>query len=243
MGEVMRKMNMDRRTFVAGAGALVLAGCGGGGARSDQSDQSQSNQSGQADVAPTGESAANDGPAGAAVSDGSASGDNGKVLVAFYSRADENYPNEWLEVGHTKVMAGYIAEALAADTYEIVPVEAYPQGYDECCDVALEEQRSDARPAIANALPDVSGYDTVVIGCPIWWGDEPMIVRTFLEGVDLAGKVVVPFTTHAGSGMGSVPANLQAAIPDARFLDGLAIAGTDVDGARDQVVEWAKGLV
>lgn len=69
-----------------------------------------------------------------------------------------------------------------------------------------------------------------------------MVVRTFLDGVDLAGKTVVPFTTHAGSGLGSVPANLRAALPDASVLDGLAVAGTSVDGARDEVVSWATGL-
>ena len=74
---------------------------------------------------------------------------------------------EWLEVGHTKVMAGFIAETLGEDTYEIVPVESYPEGYNDCCDVALEEQREDARPAIAGELPDVLQYDTVFIGCPI----------------------------------------------------------------------------
>ena len=122
------------------------------------------------------------------------------TLVAYYSRADENYADggrEWLEVGHTKVMAGYIAEALGADTYEIVPTQAYPEGYDDCCDQALEEQRNDARPAIAEALPDVSAYDVVFIGCPIWWGDEPMIVRTFLDGVDLSGKTIVLITHNS----------------------------------------------
>ena len=168
-----------------------------------------------------------------------------KTLVAYYSRAGENYAGggtEWLEVGHTKVMAGYIAEALSADTYEIVPAEAYPEGYDDCCDVALEEQRDDARPTIAGDLPDVAQYDTVFIGCPIWWGDEPMVVRTFVEGIDLSGKTIVPFTTHGGSGLGRVPDNLQAALPDARFLEAHAVAGTAVDGARDEVVSWAKGL-
>ena len=179
---------------------------------------------------------------GLTAAEGDAAATGSRTLVVFYSRADENYPNEWLEVGHTKVMAGYIAEALGADTYEIAPVEAYPEGYDDCCDVASQEQKVDARPAIAGDLPDVSGYDVVSIGCPIWWGCEPMIVRTFLDGVDLSGKTIVPFTTHGGSGLGSVPANLQAAIPNAQFLDGLAVAGTSVDGARDEVTTWAKGL-
>lgn len=165
-----------------------------------------------------------------------------KTLVVFYSRADENYPSEWLEVGHTKVMADYIAGALGADTYEIVPTEPYPKGYDDCCEVALDEQKADARPAIANPLPNVTPYELVFIGCPIWWGDEPMIVRTFIEGLDLSGKTIVPFTTHGGSGLGNVPATLQEAIPSARFQDGLAVLGTAVDSARDEAESWAKGL-
>jgi len=82
----------------------------------------------------------------------------------------------------------------------------------------------------------------VFVGCPIWWGDEPMIIRTFLDGVDLSGKTVVPFTTHGGSGLGNVPANLQGSVSSATFLDGHAVAGTAVDGARDEVTSWAKGL-
>ena len=216
------------------ASALLLAACGGSAKEPDEEPVDDGPVI-EDDHAP--DSLPEDEPEATSPASGS------KTLVVYYSRADENYGSngpEWLEVGHTKVMAGYVAEALAADTYEIVPVEAYPEGYDDCCDVALEEQRDDARPAIANPLPDVSGYDLVFIGCPIWWGDEPMIVRTFLEGVDLSGKTIVPFTTHGGSGLGSVPANLKAAIPDATHQEGLAVAGTDVDGARDEVVAWAK---
>lgn len=69
-----------------------------------------------------------------------------------------------------------------------------------------------------------------------------MVVRTFLDAVDLSGKTVVPFTTHGGSGLGSVPSNLQARITGATFLDGKAVAGTAVDGAHDEVVQWAQGL-
>ena len=231
----MAEKNMTRRELLAAgsaAGVLMLAACGRA-AEEPKEESSDMEPVIEDDHAP--DSLPEDDPAAAEPASGS------KILVAFYSRADENYPGEWLEVGHTKVMAGYIAEALGADTYEIVPVEAYPEGYDDCCDQALAEQRDDVRPAIANPLPDVSGYDLVFIGCPIWWGDEPMIVRTFIEGVDLAGKTIVPFTTHAGTGLGRVPSNLQAAIPDAQFLDGLAVAGTDVDGAHDEVVDWAKG--
>ena len=99
-----------------------------------------------------------------------------------------------------------------------------------------------ARDARKGALPDVSGYDTVFVGCPIWWGYEPMVVRSFLDAVDLSGKTIVPFTTHAGSGLGSVPSNLQAAIPGACLLEGLAVVGTQVNDAREQVAGWVQGL-
>lgn len=235
----MIDQTVTRRGFLAASATLglMLAGCGGEWdelVESEEAEQEAAEVDGDVQ-----EGASGDLTGEGAETDGSSAA---KVLVAFYSRADENYPGEWLEVGHTKVMAGYIAEALGADTCEIVPVEAYPEGYDACCDQAMDEQRNDARPAIANALPDVSGYDTVFLGCPIWWGEEPMIVRTFIEGVDLSGKTIVPFTTHGGSGLGSVQSNLQAAIPGATFLDGHAVTGTAVDGACDEVVDWAKGL-
>ena len=234
-------LTVDRRTFVLAAGlagASLLAGC-----------SSQDNE-----VEPEPQPAPADEPEGSGQDEPQAQdaqGDGGdpsaaKVLVVFYSRADENYADggtEVLEVGHTKVMAGYIAEALDADQYEIVPAEAYPFSYDECCDVASDELAEDARPELAGDLPDMAPYDTVFVGCPIWWGNEPMVVRTFLEKVDLSGKVVVPFTTHGGSGLGSVPANLQARIPNATFQDGKAVAGTAVDGARDEVVQWAMSCV
>ncbi|MBP3894429.1 MAG: hypothetical protein J6D34_10360 [Atopobiaceae bacterium] len=234
----MRTQNMTRRSLLASgsaAAAMLLAACGS--ARNQEQAAPEADEAQKVEAAPT-----EDASQAEAAPQQSA---QGKILVAYYSRAGENYGNggtEWLEVGHTKVMAGYITEALGADEYEIVPAQAYPEGYDACCDQAKQEQADDARPAIANPLPDVSGYDVVLIGCPIWWGDEPMIIRTFIEGVDLSGKTVVPFTTHGGSGLGSVPSNLQAAIPGASFLDGLAVAGTSVDGAQDEVVSWAKGL-
>lgn len=232
---MFNEATMTRRSFVAASSlaAVVLAGCGGSAETPAEPEEKQPK------AEPEVESPAETETAETAPSEESSA----RTLVAFYSRADENYGQggtEWLEVGHTKVMAGYIAEALGADTYEIVPVEPYPEGYDDCCDVAGEEQRNDARPAIAGDLPDISSYEMVFIGCPIWWGEEPMIIRTFIEALDFSGKVVVPFTTHGGSGLGSVPSNLQAALPGALFLDGLAIAGTAVDGAHDEVVSWAK---
>lgn len=231
------KLIMDRRAFVLSAGlmgAFLLAGCGA--QDEQQASVPEENEPEAAEKAEAQEDVAQATP-----DESSAT----RTLVVFYSRADENYADggvEVLEVGHTKVMAGYIAEALGADQYEIVPAEAYPFSYDECCDQASDELKKDVRPALAGDLPDVSGYDTVFVGCPIWWGSEPMVVRSFLDAVDLSGKTVVPFTTHGGSGLGNVPSNLQARVPGATFIDGKAVEGTAVDGAHDEVVDWAKGL-
>ncbi len=234
----MRDTNMNRRTFVeAGLAAALLAGCS-----SRQGDEEPAVVE-QPEEAP--EAVEPDQEADESAPDEEPPANASKTLVVFYSRADENYADggtEVLEVGHTKVMADYIAEALEADTYEIVPQKAYPFSYDECCDQASTELAGDARPELAGDMPDVSGYDTVFLGCPIWWGSEPMVVRTFLDAVDLSGKTVVPFTTHGGSGLGSVPSNLEARIANATFLDGKAVAGTAVDGARDEVVQWVHGL-
>ena len=166
------------------------------------------------------------------------------TLVAYYSRAGQNYGNGGvinLPKGNTEILAEAIAADLGADLFKIETVEPYPEDYFATTDQAKRELRDQARPAIQGPLPNMEGGAAIVLGCPIWWGDEPMIVRTFIEGVDLAGKTIVPFTTHGGSGLGRVPANLAAALPDCLFLDGLAVAGVDVDGAHDQVVEWAKG--
>lgn len=239
----INSVNMNRRTLLAAgslAAASLLAACGNArGNNGNGVSASEGAQSAQASSSKEVSKPMQN------VSAGTQQAGQGKILVAYYSRAGENYGangTERIEVGHTKVMAGYIAEALGADEYEIVPTQPYPDSYDACCDQAKEEQAQDARPAIASPLPDVSSYDVVFIGCPIWWGDEPMIIRTFVEGVDLSDKTIVPFTTHGGSGLGRVPSNLQAAIPNARFIDGHAVAGTSVDAARDEVTSWAKGL-
>jgi hypothetical protein len=167
------------------------------------------------------------------------------ACVVYFSRADENYTEdgtEKLKVGHTKVMAGYISKALKCVSYELVPVDAYPASYAECCSVASKELADDARPAISTILPKFSTFKTIFIGCPIWWENEPMIIRTFLDKADLSGKKIVPFTTCSSSGLVNVPDNLQARMKDATILEGHSVVGTEVDKAEQEVIDWAKGL-
>ena len=127
----------------------------------------------------------------------------GKILIAFFSRADENYNVGTVEVGNTEIMAGFMKDYLGgiADTFKIDPVKPYPADYKECTEVATEEKISNARPEFKNSDSiDIDNYDTIFIGYPIWWGDVPMIINTFLEKYDFSGKTIIPFNTHEGSG-------------------------------------------
>ena len=99
-----------------------------------------------------------------------------KVLVVYFSRTGDNYNVGNVEVGNTAMMASYIKEYLNADSFEIVPVEKYPDSYDECTKKASQEQKDNARPKIQNKIADFDKYDTIFVGYPIWWGDLPLII-------------------------------------------------------------------
>ena len=109
-------------------------------------------------------------------------------------------------------------------------------------DVAKKEQNENARPAYQGGVPDLSKYTTIFIGAPVWWGDWPMICYTFFEeNADaLAGKTLIPFSTHEGSGLSGFDRKLEAAIPGATVLDGLAIRGNDAQNNQDNVRETVK---
>ena len=113
----------------------------------------------------------------------------GNTLVIYFSRTGEQYNVGVIEKGNTAIVAEMIAETTGADLYEVIPADDhYPTTYKELTDVGIQEQRERARPAIGGELPDISGYDTVFVGAPVWWGDWPMIMYTLFESVDLNGK-------------------------------------------------------
>jgi flavodoxin len=139
-----------------------------------------------------------------------------KMLVACFSRAGENYyygDRINLEVGNTEVVANMIASTLSADVYRINAADPYPASYDATVERNVREQDSDARPAIAGGLPAVETYDTVLLGSPIWNVRPPMIMRTFIDNVDLRGKTILPFVTYAVSGMGKHRRRLHTTVP------------------------------
>jgi flavodoxin len=168
-----------------------------------------------------------------------------KVLVVYFSRTGENYNVGNVEVGNTAMVASYIKEYLKADSFEIVPVDKYPEKYDECTDIAQKEKNDNARPKIQDKINNFDSYDTVFLGYPIWWGDLPMIMYTFMEEYDFNGKNVIPFNTHEGSGNAGTYQSIQTKLPNAKVnTKGLALDGKTArsDDGKQQTIDWLKGL-
>ena len=164
-----------------------------------------------------------------------------RVLLAYFSRPGENYyygDRTMLDVGNTQVIADMIAEAADVDVYRIEPADPYPVGYDETVARNTSEKDADARPSIANPLPDIEQYDTVLLGSPVWSSQAPMIMRTFVDGLDLAGRRIYPFVTFAVSGMSLVDSDYAQLCPDSTIGEGLAVQGEESSEARTDVEAW-----
>ena len=227
-------MMLTRRSFINLAGAsalgiaaLALTGCGE--SRGAASSASAANSKGTSSSAPSASAAAS---ASAEAASSSAAAKSNS-LVLYFSHTGENYGVGVIEEGNTAIVAKMIAEQTNAELFEIVPSEPYPKGYDACCDIALSEQNSGARPAYEGDV-DLAPYNTVYLGYPIWWGDLPMCVYTFLESHDWAGKDIRPFCTHAGSGLAGTADSIRAACAGSSVGQGLAIAGMTAQNSREE---------
>ena len=170
-----------------------------------------------------------------------------EVLVIYFSRTGEQYNVGVIDKGNTAIVAEIIAAKLGADMFEILPEEDYyPYTYNELTDVAKKEQNENARPRYQGSLPDLSKYGVIFIGAPVWWGDWPMIMYTLFENNDFSGKVLVPFSTHEGSGLSGFDKKLEKACPNSTVLSGLAIRGQDAQKNKDTVEkavnDWVNGL-
>ena len=155
-----------------------------------------------------------------------------KILVAYFSAT-----------GTTKGVAEHIANGLNADIYEIVPEEAYTDAdldyNDNNSRTTIEMNDPDARPAISGSVENMEQYDIIFVGYPIWWGEAPRIVSTFMESYDFSSKTIVPFCTSGGSGIGSSASNLERLTSGATWLDGRRLNGSD---SQDTVMEWVNSL-
>ncbi|MBQ3585668.1 MAG: flavodoxin [Synergistaceae bacterium] len=165
-----------------------------------------------------------------------------KSIVIVYSRADENYGVGNITVGNTMKLAQIIAEKTGAELFEVKPEKEYPADYDSCIDVAKKEQNANARPAILEDK-DISEYDTVYFGYPIWWGDIPMCMYTFIEAHDWSGKTVIPFCTHEGSGPGRTFKTLKATMKGADVKNVTAVRGSTAQNDRSASERAISGML
>lgn len=179
---------------------------------------------------------------------GSGSAASGKrSLVVYFSRAGENWQVGNVERGNTAIMVDYIKELANVDVFEIVPEKPYPTDYMECVRYVNDvEIPQNLRPAYKGDVENLADYDNIFIGGPIWNGQPPMIMRTFIEAhqSELSGKTFVPFGTHGGSGVSSYTSLIRSYFPNAKQLESLGIAGTDIrnNASKTRVDNWLKRI-
>lgn len=165
-----------------------------------------------------------------------------KTLVIYYSRSGENYYDgamKHLEVGNTQIAAQWIAEEAKAELFRVDTTKPYAESYKECCAQAVAEWKQNARPEVKQMPDSLEGFDTVVVGYPIWCGTMPMCLYTVLEQFDLSGKRIVALCTHEGSGFAQSMEALKELCPGAEVEAGLAIRGCQVAGSEKMIRAWA----
>ena len=165
-----------------------------------------------------------------------------KSIVIFFSHAGDNYAVGNIEVGNTKIVADYISEITGADQFEIVTHKYDGMAYNPLIKLAQEEANRGELPPYEGSAPDLSQYDTVFIGGPVWWGTYPQVMFTLFKDINLDGKTVIPFTTHEGSGLASCAKDVKKAFPKAKVTGEFSIYGHEVRTGRAKVEKWLKGL-
>ena len=163
-------------------------------------------------------------------------------IVIFFSHAGDNYAVGNIEVGNTKIVADYISEITDADQYEIVTHKYDGMAYTPLINLAKEEANKGELPPYEGATPDLSQYDTVFIGGPVWWGTYPQVMFTLFRDINLDGKTVIPFTTHEGSGLASCVSDVKREFPKANVTKGWSIYGHEVRTGRTKVEKWLQGI-
>ncbi len=218
----MKKRDMDRRTFVMGSfgfgmavlGGGMLAGCAAG-------DEPAAPEAPEPVAVPeTLEPAAAPEPKAG----------GGRALVAVFSYS-----------GTTLTVAERIAEATGADLFRIETTDAWPDDYDAMTAQVQREQDEGYLPPLAAAVQDWDAYDTVYLGHPIWWGQLPHVVRSFLAQHDLAGKTAAPFSTSSSSGNAAALDALRELCPEADVREALHLTRGSLPGALDEVGPWIEG--
>lgn len=166
-----------------------------------------------------------------------------KILIAYFSLADvvpkgaDASTHATPEIGNTEAAALELQRQVGGDLFAIKTIQAYPVNHKECSIIAENEMRSDARPELSSHVSNMDNYDTVYVGYPIWWYQEPMAIRTFLEEYDFSGKTIIPFCTSFGASVERSEDNIKAICPDSSVLKGVTLY-TGENTFSEPLAEW-----
>lgn len=179
-----------------------------------------------------------------------------RTLIIWFSQPEEMKPDavdgfsgasvlqkNMPETGSTQFVAKLIQKQTDGDLFRIETATPYPRQHDALLRVAEKEQQTNARPSLKTPLPDLSNYDTIYVGYPIWWYTMPMVIYSLFEQNDFAGKTVIPFTTHGGSRLADSLRQIARMQPQARLVTrALSISRNDISGpdVPTQVEQWVK---
>ena len=153
------------------------------------------------------------------------------ILIVYFSRS-----------GNTKVLSKKIKAVTGGRLVELEPVEMYPADYQLTVNRARRELASDVHPPLKTKIDDIDAYNIILLGSPNWGGSIAPPVKTFLSEHDLSGKMIIPFMTHGGSGLGHTSSDLRSLAPRATLAEGLAVRGSAVREARKNVEAWVSRL-
>lgn len=155
--------------------------------------------------------------------------EDSNILIAYFTRTN-----------NTGTVAQAIADLTGGTLYRIETVDPYPEDYTECTEVAREELENGTRPELSGTVENMEQYDIVFIGCPVWWGDAPMPIWSFLESdeYDFAGKTVIPFCTYATTGWEATLDRIVTLTPDSEHLDGFHVSGRNTS----DVESWLREI-
>ena len=166
-----------------------------------------------------------------------------KTLIAFFSRADENYfggAMRYVKVGNTEIVCNLMKEMIPADMFRIEMKNPYSPVYMTCIEEAKKDLKEKARPELVRYPDSIDEYDTVILAYPNYWGTAPMAVFTFLERYDFTGKTILPLCTNEGSGMGGSERMIKACAPGAEVKKGLPVTGSNAASSGESVCRWLK---
>lgn len=181
---------------------------------------------------------------------------NKKTLIVYFSMPETTNPENMTKdeknsvvvingkvLGNTQYVASVIQKKTGSDLFRIEPKTPYPTNHKILVDIAKKEKIDNKRPELKNYIKNIDQYETVFLGYPIWWGDFPMIMYSFLEKHNLSGKKVILFCTHGGSELAGTVEIVKRLKPDAHVIENaFVVSRDDVENSEQDIILWLKEL-